>query len=64
MWIEAKAAHPGEFIAWIEADLPFDARNAQLYMKMAADPQYTDVKHASHRPPDVTAFASISQAPI
>ena len=55
--IEAKKDLPhGEFQKMVERDLPFSPRQAQIYMRVAASPQFSNAKHASHLPPAINTL--------
>jgi hypothetical protein len=60
--IEAKAslAH-GEWLAMIESDLPFRARYAQMFMRIASDHRLVNTKHASLLPTSPSTLYEISK---
>jgi N6-adenosine-specific RNA methylase IME4 len=51
----------GEFGKMIEADLPFEARTAQMLMKISADDRLSDARLASFLPPSYSTLFEITK---
>jgi hypothetical protein len=60
--VQAKAALPhGDFLAMIEADLPFGARTAERLMAVAQDARLANPTHASLLPPSWMTLYELSR---
>lgn len=57
----AKAELPhGEFLAMVEADLPFNAITAQRLMGLAGDPRITNASSRTHLPPSWRVLSALT----
>lgn len=60
--VEAKASLPhGDFLAMIESDLPFEARQAQRLMAIAGDPKLVNATHESYLPAHVSTLYELTK---
>lgn len=56
----ARLGH-GEWLDWVDRELPVGPRTAQRYMKLADHPVLSNATHASHLPPSWDTLVTLSQ---